>query len=307
MDLLQSFTGTSTVSVHVDADDNGSTGIDDSSLSTEREFDADDDARHVPIGEPEPALKPSRTPKKRAFTASAGTSKTPTKRQKPSNEIAGNLTSAVVKNVPSRLIQPPKLMQLIAEMLNDTHRTSAMPLTCFFFSVASPFAFKLLRQACVSVRDSQRGGPATEEAGVRQSVRALNHMDMHEHVSPILRRYHLVQLVKRRDELYDEVVESAAQSWSLAPRRGLRKPTAADEMAGTKRAAKLALERLMSEAYPEYWQSTMQDAAQHEKDFKLLQDRLFNGHNWNVLQKKFGVGILALVPTGADAGFSNTE
>jgi hypothetical protein len=130
---------------------------------------------------------------------------------------------------------------------------------------------------------------------------------MHEHVSPILRRYHLVQLVKRRDEIYDEIVGLVAQSWSLAPRRGLRKHTAAGEMAGTKLADKLALERLMSEACPECGQAMTKKNAQHDKNFTLLQNQLSNGQNWNVLQKMFGVGILALVPTGSDAGFSNTE
>jgi hypothetical protein len=306
--IKESFTGTTTASGHVDADDdNDSASSDDSSVNMERDLDADNDDRHMPNDEPEPALKTSRTPKKRASPAVSGAFKTPTKRHKLSSEITGSLTSAVIKNVPSRLIQPPKLMQLIAEMLDDTQKGSAMPLMCFFFSVASPHALKRLRQACVSVRDSQRGAPITEEAGVWQSVLALDRIDMHEHVSPILRRYHLVQLVKRRDELYDEIVGSTAHPRSLAPRRGLRKQTAADKMAGTKRAAKLALERLTSEAYPEHRQAIMKNATQHEKDFKLLQNRLFNGQNWNALQKKFGVGILALVPTGSDAGFSNTE
>jgi hypothetical protein len=304
----ESFTGTTTTSGHVDADDdNDSTSSVDSSVNMERDLDADNDNRDMPNDEPEPALKTSRTPKKRTSTAVSGAFKTPTKRQKLSSEITGSLTSAVIKNVPSRLIQPPKLMQLIAEMLDDTQKGSAMSLMCFFFSVASPHAFKRLRQACVSVRDSQRGAPVTEKAGVWQSVRALDRIDMHEHVSPILRRYHLVQLVKRRDELYDEIVGSAAHPRSLAPGRGLRKQTAADEMVGTKRAAKLALEHLTSEAYPEHRQEIMKNATQHEKDFKLLQNRLSNGQNWNALQKKFGVGILALVPTGSDAGFSNTE
>ena len=46
---------------------------------------------------------------------------------------------------------------------------------------------------------------------------------------------------------------------------------------------------------------------QHENGLKLLQNRLFSGQNWTFLQKKFGIGILALVYTGSDAGFSNTE
>jgi hypothetical protein len=196
--IKESFTGTTTASGHVDADDdNDSTSSDDSSVNMERDLDADNDDRHITNDEPEPALKTSRTPKKRASPAVSGAFKTPTKRHKLSSEITGSLTSAVIKNVPSRLVQPPKLIQLIAEMLDDTQMGSAMPLMCFFFSVASPHALKRLRQMCMSVRDSQRGAPITEEAGVWQSVRALDRIDMHEHVSPILHRYHLVHLVKR--------------------------------------------------------------------------------------------------------------
>jgi hypothetical protein len=170
-------------------------------------------------------------------------------------------------------------MRLIAKMLDDTHKDSAMPLMCFSFPLASPHVLERLRQACVSIRDSQRGGPVIEEAGVWESVRALGCIDMHEHVSPILRRYHLVQLVKRRDEIYDEIVGLVAQSWSLAPRRGLRKHTAAGEMAGTKLADKLALERLMSEACPECGQAMTKKNAQHDKNFTLLQNQLSNGQN----------------------------
>ncbi|KAM0724060.1 hypothetical protein Q7P37_000240 [Cladosporium fusiforme] len=47
--------------------------------------------------------------------------------------------------------------------------------------------------------------------------------------------------------------------------------------------------------------------AQYTKHLKLLQNRLYAGHSWNVLQAKFGIGILALVPAGADTGFSNTD
>jgi hypothetical protein len=278
--MTESLTDVSTASPHEVADDNnGSADSDDSGFSTEGDLDADDDNRHTPIDEAELAHESSRSPKKRALTASAGTFRTPTKRHKLSDEVAGNLTSAVVKNVPSRLIQPPKLMQLIADMLAGTHKNSAVPLTCFFFSVASPFALRQLREACVSVRKSQRVDPATEEAGVWQSVRALDRIDMHEHVSPILRRYHLVKLVERRDQLYNEIVESVAQSWSLPPRRGLRKQTAAAGAVGTKKAAKLALERLVNEAYPENTQEMERSTAQYEKNSKILQNRLSNGHN----------------------------
>jgi hypothetical protein len=45
--ITESFTGISTANGHVDADDSGSTSSDNSSLSTEREFDADDNNHHT--------------------------------------------------------------------------------------------------------------------------------------------------------------------------------------------------------------------------------------------------------------------
>ena len=57
-------------------------------------------------------------------------------------------------------------------------------MVCFFFSLASSNTLERFRQACVSVRDSQRGVPVSEEAGAWQSVRALDCIHMPGHVSP---------------------------------------------------------------------------------------------------------------------------
>jgi hypothetical protein len=86
-------------------------------------------------------------------------------------------------------------------MLDKSHKHATTPLASFFFAIGSPYAIKSFREACRQVRDVQVSGPFPEETSARRSTRALDRIDMHDKVSLILRRYHLVQLVKRRDEL----------------------------------------------------------------------------------------------------------
>lgn len=310
--LTASLPRTSTGSQHDDSDhDDSSTSSDCITLSAERVLDADGDHGDMPMDNADPGRKASRAAGKRASTAALSTFKTPTKRQKRSADIAGSLANSVVKKVPRHLIQPAELYERIVRVLGDSDNNVVMPLMSFFFSLASPPAIGRLRDACVSVRNSQKHSPLLEEAGVLQSMQALDRIETQEHVSPILRRYHLVQLVKRRDKIYEGIVASGAQSLPLVRQRGLRKQTATSANEGTKRAAALALERLVSEAYPDDTLQMTEDnvqgkTAQREKRFKKLENRLSKGQNWNLLQKKFGIGILALVYTGPDAGFSNT-
>lgn len=85
-----------------------------------------------------------------------------------------SLTGIVINDVPDRLIQPSKILQLLERMLGESHQRSAMALTKFFFAIASPFALERLQQACLSVRDSQRTGLPLEAIDLRRSVQALD-------------------------------------------------------------------------------------------------------------------------------------
>lgn len=73
---------------------------------------------------------------------------------------------------------------------------------------------------------------------------------------------------------------------------------------GTKRAAREALDELMRQAHPG---STDEHDPEHEKKLKAIQNRLSVAHNWHSMQQTFGIGILALVPSGKDVGFTNAE
>jgi hypothetical protein len=130
---------------------------------------------------------------------------------------------------------------------------------------------------------------------------------MHDKVSPILRRYHLVQLVKRRDELQRELSGTLCQQEPKKLKYGLRKQPPPKALVGPKGAASQALERLMGEAYSEPLQDTEMESARYRQRFKELKNRLSAGHNWHALQARFGIGILALLPVGKEVGVWNSE
>jgi hypothetical protein len=180
-------------------------------------------------------------------------------------------------------------------------------LTRFFFAIGSPYAIDSLREACKQVHSVQASGPFPEETDARRSTRALDRIDMHDEVSPILRRYHLVQLVKRRDELQRELNGVLCQQEPKKLKYGLRRQPLPKVLVGPKGAASQALKRLMGEAYPKPLQDTKMESARYNQRFKELKNRLSAGHNWHALQARFGIGIPALLPVGKEVGVWNSE
>ena len=253
------------------------------------------------------ALNYVRPRAKRAPTANSSIPETPRKRRKMSTHLIEQTTCSTVNDIPDSLIQPPKIYQLIAGMLSKDRKHNTMPLTSFFFAIGSPYAINSLREACKQVYSVQASGPFPEETGARRSTRALDRIDMHDKVSPILRRYHLVQLVKRRDELQRELSGTLCQQEPRKLKYGLRIQPPPKALVGSKGAACQALERLMGEAYSELLQDTEMENARYRQRFKEFKNRLSAGHNWHALQARFGIGILALLPVGKEVGVWNSE
>jgi hypothetical protein len=244
---------------------------------------------------------------KRASAANSGITGTLRKRRKMSTHFSEQTTCSTVDNIPDSLIQPPKIYQLIAGMLSKDRKHNTTPLTSFFFAIGSPYAVNSVREACKQVRSVQVSGLFPEETGARRSTRALDRMDMHDKVSPILRRYHLVQLVKRRDELQQELNGTLCQQEPKKLKYGLRRQPPPKVLVGPKGAASQALQRLMGEAYPKTLQDTEIECARYNQRFKELKNRLSAEHNWHALQARFGIGILALLPVGKEVGVWNSE
>jgi hypothetical protein len=88
---------------------------------------------------------------------------------------------------------------------------------------------------------------------------------------------------------------------------GLRRPPSAKALIGSKDAAGKALRELMKEAYPETLLGKEEESARYDQRLKELKNRLSAGYNWHVLQARFGIGILALLPVGKEVGVLNSE
>jgi hypothetical protein len=191
-------------------------------------------------------------------------------------------------------------------MLGKDHKHTT-PLTSFFFAIGSPYATNSLREACRQVHSVQVSCQFPEETGARRSTRALDRTDMHYKVSPIHRRYHLIQLVKRRDDLQRELSGVLCQQEPKKLKYWLRIQPSPKVLAGPKGAANQTLERPMGEAYPEPLQDTEMENALCSQRSKAMENRLSAGHNWHALQARFGIGILALLPVSKEVGVWNSE
>jgi hypothetical protein len=277
----------------------GLTNANDSSSDVEEDSDNTD-----PKGNTSNQVRPRA---KRAFGADTSISETHTKRRKTSNHFTKQTACSVINNIPNSLIQPPQISQLIAGMLDKSHKHDTIPLTSFFFAIGSPYSIKSFREACRQVCNVQVSGPFPEETGARRSTRALDRIEMHDKVSPILRRYHLVQLVKRRDELQQEMNGVLCQQEPKKLKYGLRTQPPPKALVGPKGAASRALERLMGEAYPKSLQDTEMESTRYDQRFKELKNRLSAGHNWYALQARFGIGIMAFSPVGKEVGVWNSK
>jgi hypothetical protein len=130
---------------------------------------------------------------------------------------------------------------------------------------------------------------------------------MHDKVSPILRRYHLVKLVKRLSELQQESSRALSQQEPRKLKYGLRRQLPPKALVGPKGFTSYALKRLLREAYPETLQTTEIERARYNQQSKELKNRLSAGRNWHALQARFGIGILALLPVGKEVGVWNSK
>jgi hypothetical protein len=224
-----------------------------------------------------------------------------------SDDVVEQLTSSAVKDIPDSLIQPQKLSELVVGMFDKSHKGATTALANLFFAIGSPYAVGCLRDACRQAHHLRGIDTIPEEAGARRSTCALDRIHAHDKVSPILRRYHLVQLVRRRNELQQKLNGTTRQQEPVILKYGLRRPPSAKALIGPKDAAGKALRELMKEAYPEDLPGKGEESEQYDQRLKELKNRLSAGYNWHVLQARFGIGILALLPVGKEVGIWNSE
>jgi hypothetical protein len=280
---------------------------DDSNSDLGEDSDHIDTEDDVLVDEPEATPTNVKPRARKASGTSSSVVTTPRKRRKVSGDVVEQLTSSAVKDIPDSLIQPQKLSELVVGMLDKSHKGATTALANLFFAIGSPYAVGCLRDACRQAHHLRGIDKIPEEAGARRSTCALDRIHAHDKVSPILRRYHLVQLVRRRDELQQKLNGTTRQQEPVVLKYGLRRPPSAKALIGPKDAAGKALRELMKEAYPEDLPGKGEESPQYDQRFKELKNRLSAGYNWHVLQARFGIGILALLPVGKEVGVWNSE
>jgi hypothetical protein len=133
-------------------------------------------------------------------------------------------------------------------------------------------------------------------------MQALDRLEVAVSKSFIQRRYLLTHLVDHRNKLegtqLSQRPERAAKTAKAM--KGQRMLTNERSFG---RASSLALENLMSQAYPGLkptrgTQAGKNDA--YQKKLKSIKNRLTYRRNWSMVQQRFSLGILALIPTGGD-------
>jgi hypothetical protein len=256
-----------------------SANTDDSNSGLGEDSDHINTKDDVLVDEPEATPSNAKPRARKASGTHSSVLVTPRKRRKASGDVNKQLTPSAVKGTPDSLIQPQKLSELVVGMLDKSHKGATTALANLFFAIGSPYAVGCLRDACRQAHHLRGIDTIPEEAGARHSTCALDRTHAHNKVSPILRRYHLVQLVRRRDELQQKLNGRTRQQEPVVLKYGLRRQPPAKALIGPKDAAGKALRELMKEAYPENLPGEGKESAQYDQRLKELKNRLSAGYN----------------------------
>lgn len=206
-----------------------------------------------------------------------------------------------MSRIDQNVSDPKAIHQHFLDRCPNVDEDIANSLVRLFYSIASPQALEHLREACMLARvEGEITIPQKTDAAA-QTINALNALNTATMVHSILRRFHLVRLHEHR-----AAYEMQYQTSKPAIRRTRRVGCAKAQ----KSAASLAMADLMTEAYPHLVNPhRIRDAhgTEYGKRYSTLKYMLAAGRNWSLLQQTFSAGILALVPTGGEAGMQNSE
>jgi hypothetical protein len=188
-------------------------------------------------------------------------------------------------------------------------------LTRLFFAVASPQAFRQLTEACTIVRQHHESAISYPVDDDSMLMRALDVLDTGTAVRGIIRRFYLVRLLDhrvQREDYYkgrrsvrvraqrkqdhrsiEQLIQDPGDQWEGDVSNRMRRPGRAD----TK-----AFADLLATFYPHLKQPDKQNPSAGDREYRekywKLRNRLKSARNWYLLQQKFPLGILALVPCG---------
>lgn len=217
--------------------------------------------------------------------------------------------------ISQKVVEPDEVHRILIQQSEEKYHCKVEFLTRLFFAIASPQAFKQLSEACLIVRQHRESAvlnPAEDDSVL---MRALDVLDVGTTVRAILRRFYLVRLLDhriQREDYYKGRSSARVRAkrkqdyWSLeklskdADDQVEKDETNRRQRAG--RADTKAFADLLSKFYPYLKQPDKQNPSADDREYRekhlKLKNRLNCARNWYLLQQKFSLGILALVPCG---------
>lgn len=169
------------------------------------------------------------------------------------------------------------------------HTDSPGLLTMLFYTLGSFQALATLKTACQAVR--QHPSQATfSSRTVADTMNSLDRLEGSMRVNSLLRKYHLVCLVEFQDQLQASLPDLVHNPRHIKP--------------VTRAQAEIL--RLSNPDVPGPEEGVPASDAFLDLQ-KKLQKRVSRGRKWLQFTRRFGIAVLALVPTGADVAYSDNE
>jgi hypothetical protein len=103
--------------------------------------------------------------------------------------------------IPKNFHQPTEIYNIFCDRCPNDDPGAMWLLTRLFFAIGSPTAFEQLRETCIFLRERQDLPNLQSTADLRQTLYALNRLDVHGSVASVLRRIYLASLKSHRKNL----------------------------------------------------------------------------------------------------------
>lgn len=199
-----------------------------------------------------------------------------------------------IVSIPSKIVGPDFIHSIFAQKIDDEHHRHIPYLKRLFFQSWGPYALRQIADACATMRDITTCESSQLYPSIPDLSRALDKM---EDVTPILRRYSLVQLRearKRHESSYLEVKVVKRR----APRRSKAQASRGPPKSPGRTSARCdtnTLADMMSEQYP----TIRPNDFAYRKRLKRLQNRLSIAVNWEMVQIQYR-SALWMYPCGVE-------